>query len=122
MSFTKHAQAVVAIGRVTVQPPEVGAVPTLIVKAAVPLLLAMLAADPPHPAAAIVGTAMKIKGLGLAAMVPLLPVGKEKAQKLPQVEMTVVLALPFPKTKSWPWMKVAGTFALLTNRPEAVKL
>jgi len=56
----KHTHPVVAAGRVIVQ-ADPGAVPTPIVKANVPLLLAMVAADPPQPAPAIVGAVVEPK-------------------------------------------------------------
>ena len=60
-SVQEQTQSVVAAGNVMVQPPEVGAVPTLTVNAAVPLLAGMLAAEPPQPAPAIVGAVGEIK-------------------------------------------------------------
>lgn len=60
-SVPKHTHPVVTpAGRVIVQ-ADPGAVPTPIVKANVPLLLAIVAADPPQPAPAIVGAVVEPK-------------------------------------------------------------
>lgn len=57
-SFAWQFQPVVAAGIVTVHPPEVGAVPTLMLKAAVPLLAEIEATVPPQPVARIVGAVL----------------------------------------------------------------
>ena len=54
MSFAEQTQSVVAAGIVTVQVPVL-LVPTLTLNAGVPLEVEIEAADPPQPAAAIVG-------------------------------------------------------------------
>lgn len=58
MSLAEQFQPVVAAGIVTVH-ADPGAVPTPILNAAVPFCAVIEAADPPHPAAAIVGVVVK---------------------------------------------------------------
>ena len=64
--FASQCQSVVAAGMVIVQPPEVGAVPVRMLNDPVPFAAEMLAAEPPQPAAAIVGAVAMINGLGLS--------------------------------------------------------
>ena len=59
--FASQCQFVFAVGIVMVQPPEVGAVPVKMLKEPVPLGADIVAADPPQPAAAIVGAVVEIK-------------------------------------------------------------
>lgn len=68
ISVTKQFQPFVAVGKVTTHPADVGVVPTLIVNAAVPLVVAMLAAAPPHPPAAIVGAVSEMSTLGVSRL------------------------------------------------------
>jgi hypothetical protein len=57
MSVAEQIQSVVAAGIVIVQVPVL-LVPTLTLKAAVPLFVEMEAPDPPHPAAATDGSVL----------------------------------------------------------------
>ena len=55
------------LGSVIVQPAEVGPVPTLMSKAAVPARLLIVAPEPPQPPVAIVGDVAEIKFRPLTA-------------------------------------------------------
>jgi hypothetical protein len=89
MSLAEQFHPVVAAGMVTVH-AVVGVEPTPILKAAVPLAAVILAAEPPHPAPAIVGTVCDIK-ITCEATAP--------KPKLPGTDTVDVLGVPKPVPK-----------------------